>query len=324
MSSAHAAPPCRVGRFDTPASEFHLDSNGDGVWNPDGGDRVTTIDVAGGAGVPVVGDWNGDGYDDVGKQVGSYYRLDLDGDGVWEGNAGGDRNLNFAPSFGYGIPLVGDWNGDGRDEIGTYLRSTHRFLLDVNGNGVWDGNAGGDANAVIQATVGPGTLRDEIVGDWDGDGDDDIGRVADSHVFLDFNGNRRWDGSQGGDVVSLQGYLTIVGDWNGDGRDDLGRFFIAPSHHVRFAVDFDGDWIGSGTGEEFKFAAQLTPGTPVVCDWDGDGTTNLGSVSEGTYRLDLNANGSFEGNAGGDRNLTFEYIPYYITTSVPLTGSWAP
>src|SRR5262249_38390552 len=34
------------------------------------------------------------------------------------------------------IPIVGDWNGDGRDKIGVFRNG--QFLLDFNGNGTWD------------------------------------------------------------------------------------------------------------------------------------------------------------------------------------------
>ena len=149
--------------FDATASIFHLDADGDGLWSPDGtGNRSIPIDVTW-PGVPLVGDWNGDGFDDVGKQVGTWYRVDLDGDGVWEGNAGGDRNLDFAPSFGPGVPLAGDWNGDGKDEIGTYLADGYQLLLDLNGNIV-----GVNSLAAGHLTLVP-ELRDELAAHGRGD-----------------------------------------------------------------------------------------------------------------------------------------------------------
>lgn len=59
--------PCRIGLFDAASSTFFLDADADGVWDgPLGGDRELAFDPAGGASLPVVGDWNGDGADDPG------------------------------------------------------------------------------------------------------------------------------------------------------------------------------------------------------------------------------------------------------------------
>ena len=311
-AAAAQSPPCKIGRFDTANSAFQLDADGDGLWSPDGtGNRSTPIDVAGGPGLPLVGDWNGDGYDDVGKANGNWIQVDLDGDGVWEGNPGGDRNKPFAPEYVPGTPLAGDWNGDGRDEIGVYVASDYRFVLDLNGNGDFDGIAGGDADFVI-VPQGPTTFP--LVGDWDGDGHDEVGLTTGAGwLYLDLNGNHAWDGPAGGDYVAPSGSpLELVGDWNGDGRDDTGRFASDA-----FWVDFYGDHNPS---EGFTFATQFTPGTPLVCDWDGDGTTNLGKVVADRFLLDLNANGSWDGNASGDRNAVFAIAP----TGTPVAGRWKP
>ncbi|MEQ1830640.1 MAG: SdrD B-like domain-containing protein, partial [Pirellula sp.] len=63
------------------------------------------------------------------------------------------------------IHLAGDFNGDGRDELALFKDG--EWLLDINGNGVWDR---GD----LWAKLGErGDLP--VVGDWDNDGKDDIG-----------------------------------------------------------------------------------------------------------------------------------------------------
>ena len=57
------------------------------------------------------------------------------------------------------IPLAGDWNGGGKDEIGTH--SGRNFFLDVNGNTTWDKVSGGD---VVYAM---GNSSDTpIIGNW--------------------------------------------------------------------------------------------------------------------------------------------------------------
>ncbi|MCA9139210.1 MAG: carboxypeptidase regulatory-like domain-containing protein, partial [Planctomycetales bacterium] len=63
------------------------------------------------------------------------------------------------------VALVGDFNGDGKDETAIYVAG--EWFVDLNGNGVWDA---GDLWILL------GTEMDlPVVGDWDGDGKDDIG-----------------------------------------------------------------------------------------------------------------------------------------------------
>ena len=75
------------------------------------------------AGMPVVGDWDGDGGDDIGIFHPATREWVLR-DSASAGPA--DRR------FGYGgagdVPVVGDWNGDGVDGIGVYRPSTGEWL----------------------------------------------------------------------------------------------------------------------------------------------------------------------------------------------------
>jgi len=63
------------------------------------------------------------------------------------------------------IPLAGDFNGDGQDELALFLEG--EWLIDINGNGRWDK---GDMWAKLGATEDL-----PVVGDWDGDGKDELG-----------------------------------------------------------------------------------------------------------------------------------------------------
>ena len=35
------------------------------------------------------------------------------------------------------LPVIGDWNADGADEIGVYRPSSREFYLDLDGSGSW-------------------------------------------------------------------------------------------------------------------------------------------------------------------------------------------
>ena len=310
---AFAQEACAPGSFTSATSTFQVDANHNGAWNGDaGGDRTTQIGAYLGPGEPIVGDWNGDGFDDAGVYVGNVFVLDLDGDGVWEGNAGGDRAASFAASYGAGTAIVGDWNGDGRDEIGVFLPLEARFLLDANGNGVWDGTSGGDQNAVIAGWVA-GT-SDPLVADWNGDGRDDIGRRLDIRLFLDRNGTHAWEGSSGGDGAT-NGFQPLYPHFD-EAQSFVRRFGGAPRIGLFFPrysgieADLNGNGIWNGTaGGDLvaNYASFSGVGVPLVCDWNGDGADEFAKVVAGTrYQVDLDGDFRWVGPAGGDLALSFD------------------
>ncbi len=114
--------------------------------------------------------------------------------------------------------LVGDWNGDGRDDYG--VRRGDRFYFDLNGNGDWDGVTGGDR--LVQV----GTSSDvPFVGDFDGDGTDDWGLRRGATYFRDGNSDGIYSGPAGGDLRTNFGSsldVLLLGDWDGNGTIDLG------------------------------------------------------------------------------------------------------
>src|SRR6516225_5583406 len=72
-------------------------------------------------------------------KIGTYRQ---NGDGAWSLDANGDGTFTAADTVYYNYsgpgvtPVVGDWNGDGRDEIGFFVNGV--WSLDANGNGVQD------------------------------------------------------------------------------------------------------------------------------------------------------------------------------------------
>ena len=143
----------------------------------------------------LVGDWNNDGKDEIGvaRKGATYwsYYLDKNGNGVWDGTP----TDIFISQFGLigDTPMSGDWNNDGKDEIGVARKGTsyYSYYLDANGNGLWD--------AGVDITIPSfGFITDTVlVGDWNGDGKDEIGvaRKGTSYYsyYLDANGNGIWE-----------------------------------------------------------------------------------------------------------------------------------
>jgi V8-like Glu-specific endopeptidase len=194
---------------------YRLGSYAGGGWTWDSSnnfkadvaDEVFTFGVAGD--LPVIGDWNGDGTDDMGVVRGGAWYLDSNNTLGWQGN---DTSLTFGG--GGDRPVAGDWNGDKRDDVGVFREGM--WFLDSNGSPGWQGN---------DSTVSFGVATDKlVVGDWDGDGKDDIGVVRGDVWYLDTNKIRGWQGNDTAVRFGAIGDTPVVGDWNQDGRDDLGVY----------------------------------------------------------------------------------------------------
>jgi len=111
--------------------------------------------------IPVVGDWNRDGRDTVGVLV---YDFDVDGPIQWRlrnSNTAGPPDIVINYGRGRDIPVVGDWNGDGRDTVGVFRRPKSWLLRNSNTSGV----------AQIAFAYGSGQFLElPVAGDWDGNG----------------------------------------------------------------------------------------------------------------------------------------------------------
>jgi len=179
---------------------FYLDNSGDGLWNPDKGDGRIGPYGFGYDDRPVTGDWNGDGKDEVGLWHHDLYARDCyfyldDGDGQW---GPGGKDAKFGPFGKIGdVPLSGDWNGDGRDDLAVWEPESRYFYLDMDRDGIWDA-AKGDLK------LGPyGESYDTPVsGKWDG-GDKDLVGVWDPYsglFYLNIGGDGKW-GDDAGNLI---------------------------------------------------------------------------------------------------------------------------
>lgn len=185
---------------------FYLDLNGNGIWDgAAGGDGIRPFGNP--DDTPVVGDWNGDGIDDIGIHRNRSFYLDQDGNGMWESH---NDVIHIFGNSG-DTPIIGDWNGDGTDNIGVHRG--RRFYRDFSGNGQWDGQWDG-LNGDLVTTFGNADDL-PIIGDWNGDGADEIGIHRNRHFYRDLNGNGIWDGPSI-DIVSIFGIAgdtPIIGKW---------------------------------------------------------------------------------------------------------------
>lgn len=281
---------------------FYLDTTQNGRW-----DRVAGGDTFRDFGIhsiretatPVIGDWNGDGSDDLGLYNGGYFYLDANGNGRWDRVAGGDtfRDFGINPLREKATPVVGDWDGDGSDDLGLY--NDGYFYLDTSGNGRWDRVAGSDTFSdfginPIRETATP------VIGDWDGNGTDDLGLYNDGYFYLDTSGNGRWDRVAGGDtfcrfgIRSLRETATpVVGDWDGNGADELGLY---DDGYFYLDTSGNGRWdrvSGGDTFHDFVINSIRETATPIIGHWaDSSPLLAAGGLavpSAGTEELTLDA-----------------------------------
>jgi hypothetical protein len=154
----------RVGVFRPSTATWYFDINGDG--DLDSCTKANKIDACtksfGKSGdLPVVGDWKGNGKTRIGV-----YRPST---GQWFLDRNGNRKRDdcsldkCAASFGLteDLPVVGDWNGNGKAKIGVFRPSTGEWLLDFNGNETWDGC---EVDLCLGPFGQPGDLP--VVGKW--------------------------------------------------------------------------------------------------------------------------------------------------------------
>ncbi len=243
-----------------------------------------------GAGRGAVGDFDGDGFDDV-----LSHGPDGAPDAVAYGRASWTPAKHPYTVNGSYVPLVGNFRGSAVDDILWYRPGSASDWL-------WVGSptrAFGSAGLTINGTYKP------LVGDYDGDGFDDILWYAPGRAF-----DALWYGGPTGftsRAASINGGFrgVAVGDVNGDGRDDV----------VFHGVGAASDWLWRGTASKGTWlSSPLTIGGTKVLrtgDFDGDLDDDLllyegGSAADSIWR---------GGPAVGGPGATGGFSPMAITVN---------
>lgn len=202
------------------------------------------------------------------------------------------------------IPATGDFNGDGKDDIAFFVRSTQ------------SGDAKGDVYVALSSGSGfskPQKWHDwfcinqeiPLVGDFDGDGKDDIASfgidtrqgdstIGDVYVALSTGSSFSGKGEKWIEQFCYEKYaLPLVGDFNGDGKDDIASVRRgSPGGEIKVAIStgrYGKSFAAPGKWHDYLCAYDEIP---VAGDFNGDSRDDIAVFShdamEGKKRADVN------------------------------------
>ena len=204
--------------------------------------------------------------------------------GTWQG-----CNIDYCVTSPANIvALSGDWNGTGKSSLAMYDPSRNNWQLDSNESFTWQG-CDQDECISFAAPKAPGNrMQIPIVGSWNGTGKDAVGIVEYDPKSVDRGRGSR---ANGGSEAGALWYLD---------KNDNGQF--------------DGCSVDQCSG---PFGAANT--LPVAGSWDGGKTAKIGvfNPADGTWQLDMNDNGVFDG-CSVDKC----FGPFGTSNDMPVAGDW--
>jgi surface antigen len=187
------------------------------------------------------------------------------------------------------VPIVGDWDDNGRSDFGTVNGST--WTLRFSNGSTWSTTFGNG----IQAGDIP------IVGDWDGNGKSDLGIVRGNQWILRFANGSTWSTTFGNGLSN--GDVPIVGDWDHDGKTDFG-VVRGSQWIIRFA---------NGSTWSTTFGNGLAQGDiPITGDWDNNGNTDFGIVRGNQWIVRFPSGATWSTTFGNG----------ITANDIPIVGDW--
>ncbi|MEA3510358.1 MAG: LCP family protein, partial [Actinomycetota bacterium] len=200
-----------VGAFDPDTATWHLRTRA-------GDPTVFTFGAPGS--IPLMGDWNGDGFDTVGTYDPETATVTLRNT-----NSAGEADLLYTLGLSGDIPIAGNFDGDDTDTVSVF-RPSDGFVYVYN-------TSGSDIGEPVATYTPANSAGYLFAADFNGDGTDTIGS---------------WESATGTVAISTAagaldseftfaaaGTRFFVGDWTGDGTDTPGSFDPATATvHLRY------------------------------------------------------------------------------------------
>lgn len=314
-------------------------SNGDGTFN------VTNITMNSGfpgwaatAGAkPLVGDFNGDGKADVTlTSAPNWTTLAVafsNGDGTF--NVKNNTVTNFAgwAATAGAVPLIGDFNADGKSDVALIGASSFTFIAVAFSNG--DGTFNVTNNTATNFAGWASTAKAEpLVGDFNDDGRTDLALTGPSAWNFVPVALSNGDGSFAVTNATTSNFAAwaatpnadpLVGDFNADGRTDVA--LTGPSAWTFVPVAFsngDGTFnVLNPTTTNFPAWAAITGAMPLVGDFNADGRADVALTGPSGWLTVVVAFSNGDGSFNATNQSIVDFATWSATTgAIKLLGDF--
>ncbi len=236
-----------------------------------------------------VGDFNGDGLPDV--LTGDYYKSTGTSSSisVLLNNGGGaftvKAQLPVGTASGTGVPVVGDFNGDGKLDFAV-LATRNGDTYSQSAMFVFLGNGDGTFTASATQSVIAGDGINTVVGDFNGDGILDIaatyylGTTGNGVSVLLGKGDGTFTLANAGASFPSFSVGMATGDFNGDGLADLAVTGYLDNTVTILLSKGDGTFTTKGS-----YGAGNQPQLIVTGDFNNDGILDIAGVDSPTGQV---------------------------------------
>jgi hypothetical protein len=296
--------------YETGEHRWLVDFNSDGVVDPAVGEiyaaqpNLAAFGLNTTGAVPIAGNFDGDLTN--GDEIGLYHN----------GNWGFDFNRNFVIDPGelvlntglLGMPIVGDFDGNGFDDVAVYRNDAFTFAFST-------GAFGNFTSTAVLNWGFPGVLDRPIAADMNADGIDDIGLWVPRNSIQDPQARSEWyflvsdPGAPGAAAGPLSQFYESFSPPPFAGGNDIYANF-GDQLAMPIVGNFDppvastsadsGTNPGGGTGSNDPTTEPNTVDPPLAGDYDGNGYVDFGDrlvwrAAFGTTGTGLAADGNGDG-----------------------------